>query len=242
MSARRFFIEGAHSDGETVAIGDADARKIVHVLRLKSGDRIEAIDSTATVFEGDLAVDAGNVRATLSRGRKSDAGIRVRIDVAQAVPKGQKMDFVIEKLTELGAAAVVPFESDRSVARNTAAGKIERWRRLARTAAAQSGRATVMEIVDVQSFDGIVQRFSRYDAVLVPWEALAPAPLASRLPHLVADAGNILIVIGPEGGFSHEEMERAVAAGAHLISLGERILRTETAALMLLSVLAYVLG
>ncbi|MEO9170862.1 MAG: 16S rRNA (uracil(1498)-N(3))-methyltransferase [Candidatus Baltobacteraceae bacterium] len=241
MSARRFFVEGAHADGDQVVVSDADAHKIVHVLRLRSGDGVEVVDSAATVFDGELSVSGGTVRAKLSAARRPQIETFACVDVAQGMPKGQKMDFVVEKLTELGVSAILPFESERSVARNMGVAKLERWRRLAKSAAQQSGRATIPAVSDPEAFERIVSRFPDYDVVLFPWEVLHPHPLRATLPQLVAGAKRILVVIGPEGGFSHAEADLAADAGAHLVSLGGRILRTETAALALLAVLGYLL-
>ena len=241
MSARRFFVEGTHDAGDTVEIADSDAHKIVRVLRLASGEAVEIVDSAARVFAGRLTIEGNVVRATLADAGRALPEPSLVVDVAQAIPKGQKMDFVIEKLTELGAAAVLPFQSERTVARDVGAAKLDRWRRLAKTAAAQSGRDHIPIIEEPQTFADIVNRFPRYDCVLVPWEALDPQPLAAVLPHVLCGKKRALIVIGPEGGFSHAEARAAEEAGAHLISLGTRILRTETAALALIAiVLLYV--
>lgn len=239
MSARRFFVAGVHAGGDSVALTGADAHKIQHVLRLKSGDRIEVVDSAGSMFDAELDVGEA-VRAVVSNPRPGGAESRVRIDVAQGIPKGQKMDFVVEKLTELGASSILPFESERSVARDVGAGKLERWRRLASSAAAQSGRSVIPSVETPLHFAQIVERFAGYDVVLFPWEVAENAPLRDVLPSLLVSTVSVLVVVGPEGGFSHDEADRAAAAGAHLISLGPRILRTETAALALLAILAYV--
>ncbi len=239
MGARRFFIERSHVLGDVVTMSGTDARKIVQVLRLRTGDRIEIVDSAARVYDATLRVDGATVHAALGelRSRARDTG--VRIDVAQGVPKGQKMDFVIEKLTELGAATILPLVSERAIVRDAGAAKIERWRRLARAAAAQSGRDDIPSIEAPMSFGDVIGRCGDYDVVLFPWEVLADRPPPQHLAGIIAGARRILAVIGPEGGFSHDEAERAAAAGASLISLGRRILRTETAGLVLLSILEY---
>ena len=239
MPARRFFLEGTHSDGDTVTIAGKDAHKIVRVLRLQSGDCIELVDSAATVFDAELIVESEAVRAVLRDGRRANDRARVQIDVAQAVPKGQKMDFIVEKLSELGVSAILPFESERCIARGVAAGKVERWRRLAQTAAQQSGRTNVARVDEVISFGTLVECLSKYDCVLFPWEVSDPSPLREVLPELVKSARRILVVIGPEGGFSHSEAASAERSGAAVVSLGRQILRTETAALYVVSVLSY---
>lgn len=239
MSARRFFVEGVRAAGERVPIGGADARKIVAVLRLREGDDVELIDSAGTRFDARLHVDGSDVAASLLAAHTVEPQATRAVDVAQAIPKGQKMDFVIEKATELGARAIVPFCSERSVARAPGAEKIERWQRVARTAAQQCGRSFVPEIPSVLSFEELLERFKQYDAVLFPWELASPDPLRKTLPRLLDRAYRVLVVVGPEGGFSHAEADAAVAQGARLLWLGTRILRTETAAMVLLAILEY---
>ena len=240
MSARRFFVEGAHARGSRVIITGGDARKIVSVLRLRDGDRIEVVDSTGTAFDARLQVDGGLVEATLVDVLERAPDDRRSIDVAQAVPKGTKMDFVVEKATELGAAAILPFYSERSVVRDAGAGKAERWRRVAKAAAQQSGRRNVPAVESPIEFASLVSRFRRYDLVLFPWELADRVPLREALPALLAGARRVLVVVGPEGGFSHTEADAATAAGGRTVWLGHRILRTETAAMVLLAILEYV--
>lgn len=241
MSARRFFIEDTHAAGERVVVADADAHKIRDVLRLRAGDAIEVVDSAGQIFDATLeSVDAG-VRAQLVRiiDERSDEP-SVYIDVAQGIPKGQKMDFVVEKLSELGVASIIPLASERAVVRDPGDAKVERWRRLAKSAAAQSGRRSILAVDKPMRFDDLIGRFASYDLVLFPWEvATDDRKLRDALPALAAGARRILVVIGPEGGFSHDEAERAREAGAHVMSLGRRILRTETAALVLVAILQY---
>ncbi|HVS45430.1 MAG TPA: 16S rRNA (uracil(1498)-N(3))-methyltransferase [Verrucomicrobiae bacterium] len=239
MSLPRFFVEGQHDVGEVVSLEGGDARKIALVLRLRDGDEIEAIDSSAQRFRARLSIRGSDVIARLEElfavGRTADA---LRITVAQGVPKGQKMEFVVEKLTELGVAQIVPLLSERTIAR-AGQTKLDRWGRLAKAAAAQSGRSDVPPIAQPLAFDALLATFGDYDLVLMPWELADPVPLREALPALLPGALDVLVLIGPEGGFSHDEAAAANAAGAHLVWLGRTILRTETAAMMLVAVLSY---
>jgi 16S rRNA (uracil1498-N3)-methyltransferase len=241
MSARRFFVEGVHRPGETVRIDGADAHHLVHVLRLRPGDRFEIVDSAAHAFEAEL-VDANPVAARLRSQFAERSARKVRVDVAQALPKAQKMDYVVEKATELGAGAVLPFISERSVARSAGAAKIERWRRIARSASEQSGRRDAPAVTAPLDFDELLARFCAYDLVLFAWESADSEPLRARLRDVLANVTNALVIVGPEGGFSHAEADAARAAGAELVSLGPNILRTETAALVLMAILNYETG
>lgn len=147
------------------------------------------------------------------------------------------MDFVVEKGTELGVESFLPFYCERSVDRRVGAEKLARWKRLARAAAQQCGRTSVPAIADPLDFESLLMQFSRYDAVLFAWELAEPEPLCDRLAELLPAAGRALVVVGPEGGFTHDEAERAARGGAHLLWLGPRVLRTDTAALVVLAVI-----
>ena len=147
----RFFVEGVHAVGDLVAFAADDARKLATVLRKRSGDRVQVVDSGGVAFGATLDVEGRDgrdvrVRATLDeRLDRGDAETALRVTIAQAVPKGQKMDLVVEKATELGAHAIVPVRSARVIGHDTSAGKVERWRRIAKSAAQQSGRLRVPE-------------------------------------------------------------------------------------------------
>ena len=238
----RFFVEGVHAVGDVVAFAADDARKLATVLRKRTGDRVQVVDSGGVAFGATLAVDAG-VRATLDeRLERGDVETALRVTVAQAVPKGQKMDLVVEKATELGAHAIVPVRSARVIGHDTSAAKVERWRRIAKSAAQQSGRVRVPDVMDVHDWDALLATFAGYDRVYVPWELAPPAPLREIFERDLPNASSALVVIGPEGGFAADEVERARNAGASAISLGRRILRTETAALVVLSAMLYARG
>ncbi|MGA7285509.1 MAG: RsmE family RNA methyltransferase [Candidatus Cybelea sp.] len=237
-AARRFFVEGTQELGGVVEIGGSDARKIGRVLRLRPADRIEIVDSAATAFAASIDSIGSVVRATLLQVLASpqESGVTLLCDVAQAVPKAQRMEFVVEKCTELGANAFLPFYCERSAARSVGAQKLARWERLARAAAQQSGRRDVPKICDPVRFDALLERFAAYDAVLFAWELAPQIPLRERIAALPA-AGRALVVVGPEGGFTHDEADAAEHRGATMLSLGARILRTDTAAVAVLAVI-----
>jgi 16S rRNA (uracil1498-N3)-methyltransferase len=236
-AARRFFIEGTGKAGSVIEIGGSDAHKIAHVLRLSAGDRIEVIDSTSAEFDAAIETIGHSIRATLLEKRDPQLSASLCIDVAQAVPKGQRMDFVVEKGTELGARAFFPFFCERTIGRSVGDEKLARWRRLARSAAQQSGRRDVALVSDPQLYDALLSKFGEYDAVLFAWELAPPRALRDALLSLLPERGDVLAVVGPEGGFTHAEAAAALDRGAVAISLGPRILRTDTAAMALLAVI-----
>ena len=239
----RFFVEGVHAVGDRVAFAPDDARKLAVVLRKQSGDRVQVVDSGGVAFAATLEVGGRDVAATLDeRLDRGDVETALRVTIAQAVPKGQKMDLVVEKATELGAHAIVPVRSARVVGHETSPAKVERWRRIAKSAAQQSGRVRIPDVTGVHDWDELLVTFPQYDRVYVPWELADPAPLREIFERDLPGASSALIVIGPEGGFAAAEIERARSAGASAISLGRRILRTETAALVVLSAALYARG
>lgn len=238
----RFFIEGRHESGEAVVLGGSDAHKILSVLRMRDGEQIEVIDSAAQRFSATIAIDGRVVQAHLGERTAQPQTATLHVTVAQGVPKGQKMDFVVEKLTELGVAEIIPLQSERTIVTDVGANKIERWRRLAKAAAQQSGRDDIPAIAQPEHLTALLARASQYDLVLFPWELANGAPLRETLPAMLAGAHRVLAIIGPEGGFSHAEAGAAQQAGAQLVSLGSRILRTESAALVLAAILNYVAG
>ena len=239
----RFFIEGVHAVSDRVALADDDARKIVSVLRKQSGQRVQLVDSGGSSYAATLHIEGKRVHAvldeTLERGG-AEAG--ARIVIAQAIPKGQKMDLIVEKATELGAAAIVPLRSARVEGEITRENKIERWQRIAKSAAQQSGRRSIPTIEPVAGWDALIATFGQYDRVYVPWELADPVPLRECFETEARTAQSLLVIVGPEGGFSADEIARAQRAGAQPISLGTRILRTETAALVVLAALLYARG
>ena len=235
----RFFIEGEQRAGGAAVIEGGDARKIVRVLRLRAGDTIEIVDSTASVFDASIESADETVRVALGeRVAQAPAALAsLQVDVAQAIPKAQRMEFVVEKCTELGATAFLPFYCERSVARRVGGEKITRWERLARAAAAQSGRSDIPNVAEPLGFADLLDRFSQYELVVFAWEMAPRVGLRERLPAILPAAGRVLAVVGPEGGFTHDEAAAAVERGAELLWLGPRILRTDTAAMVILAVI-----
>ena len=206
-------------------------------MRRRTGDAVIVVDSAAQEFRATLTVAHGRVEARLDELLRAHNRESLRaITLAQMIPKGQKLDYVVEKATELGLYALIPVQSSRSVG-EASANKLARWRNLARSAAQQSGRTRVPDVESPIDFPALVARIREFDAAIFAWE-LADQPLRAALAS-IGSARSILVIVGPEGGFSHEEADAVVAAGAHAVSLGSRILRTETAPLVILTAILY---
>ena len=206
---------------------------------MRAGDEMLVVDSGAHVYAATLMLDGTHAAARLGELLPAAAESRLQITLAQAMPKGQKLDFVVEKATELGVARIVPLRTSRTIG-SASEHKLERWRKLARSAAQQSGRSSVPAIEPPQDYAAFLARIQEFDAAIFAWE-LAERPLREVLRDR-SGAENVAAIVGPEGGFSHAEAEAAVEAGAQAVSLGSRILRTETAPLVLLTALLYESG
>lgn len=238
MRATRIFVAGVFAVGDVVQAAADDGRKLRVVLRARDGDAIDVVDSAGNRFDARLRIGPREVLAQLVGLHAHEMAAGIDIALAQGLPKGQKMDFVIEKATELGVACVLPFASERSET-SVRTGKVERWRRIATSAAQQCGRTEVPQVHEPLTFAQLLERARISRPVLVPWELADPEPLADVLPGLLEGAHEVLVAIGPEGGFAHDEIAALRETGAHAVSLGPRIFRTETAGLIACAAIRY---
>jgi len=221
-----------------VKLTPEQSRHLLTVLRLQPGTRIEVFDGQGGRFSAVVSGDEVEIGAALPRdSRKLD------VVLVQAVAKGEKMDLVVQKATELGAARIVPLAAERGVVKLEGARRstrADRWRRVAREAARQCGRADVPE-VDAPLQWNDVFALLRTDAdrrALL----LDPAEHGLRLGDAVRGVSRSLVAVGPEGGFSPAERQRAVERGFLPVTLGNRVLRTETAGLAALAIVLHVNG
>jgi 16S rRNA (uracil1498-N3)-methyltransferase len=205
----------------------------VAVLRLRPGDEIEVFDGRGARHRASLEEGALRLGEALPR----EAERAVQVTLVQALAKGEKMDLVVQKATELGVARIVPLASERSVVKLDArrgASRTERWRKIAQEAARQSQRADVPRIDEPATWADVLE--------LGPGLLLDPEERTLRLGQAARGVRRVLIAVGPEGGFSPEERERAVAAGMLPVGLGPLVLRTETAGLAAVAVILHVNG
>lgn len=240
----RFFLEQEYLRSESVRITGEDAHHISRVLRLKIGDEIECAPGTGEIHvvrltrvEGDL-VEGIIVDSYLS---SEESPIITRL--YQGLAKGDKMDFTIQKAVELGISEIVPYTSRYTVVKlNQAQQKrrLQRWERIAREAAKQSKRARLPIVQPLVEFSGLLERLEIHRAagelILIPYEHEKQV----RLQDIECSQPKaVSVLIGPEGGFHPTEVAEVVERGAHVITLGPRILRTETAGLVALSLVGY---
>ena len=234
MATPRFYIGRSCSPGDEVALEPADLRHVALVLRLRAGDCVTLV-ADGSLWAAELTtIDRNSASARILRAAAERSGeLPVEVTVLQALPKGAKFDEVVEKCVELGARRIVPVIVARSVG-GADDRKVTRWRRIARSAAQQSQRLLVPVVEDALPW---LQAIRRHPNALVACADAKPHSLAEAARRRGDDAA-LAIAVGPEGGFTQDELTAARDAGADLVSLGPSILRTETAAAALLSAIA----
>ncbi|HVK02876.1 MAG TPA: RsmE family RNA methyltransferase [Armatimonadaceae bacterium] len=244
-SVPRFFVTPADIVGDSVLLPADAAHHARNVLRLRPGEAVLLHDGAGLGVRAELTeLTPKAVRAAVTERFAVRTEPRVRVTVAQALPKtGEKVEQVLQHGTEVGAAGFLLFPAQRSVARLDARDKaerrVERWRGIVRGAAEQSGRGLLPEVAWLPGADALASRLAAFDAVLVLHEA-ASVPLREALAAPEArDAASLCVVVGPEGGLAEGEVARFAEAGAAIVSLGPRVLRTETAALVALAQILY---
>ncbi len=254
MSLPRFFL-----DSQVIADEDAvtfelrlrpDDLHHLYVLRLSPGEHIAVVDAASDYFECRLErIEKDAVFVSVCSHEKMDA-LPARVVLFQALPKGSKLDDVVRHATELGVDGFRPFISERSIVRLDGARAEKRTARLqeiARSAAMQSGRHVVPPVSEILPFKRTLDKLSKYDMVLIFWEEATSADLATCIREFLGkglELGRIAVVIGPEGGFSSEEVARIEGAcsNTHVLSLGDTILRAETAGIVAPALVLYELG
>ena len=240
----RFFVENA-ADGAVVALPADSAAHIERVLRLTAGERVLLLNGCGRAFVAELVhVSAAAAQARCLEEVDVKSEPRVRVTLFQGLPKGDKMEDIVRKCVEIGAVEIVRFAAARSVARpdaKAAKSKVERWRKIARSAAEQSQRGIIPPVSDILSFPDALARMAAMDRLIVPWEEERATPFAAALRGL-SGGDAIALVIGPEGGLAADEVDEMRSSGASTVTLGARILRTETAGMAALSALLFAAG
>ncbi|MFD1406873.1 16S rRNA (uracil(1498)-N(3))-methyltransferase [Kroppenstedtia eburnea] len=240
---QRYFIDSTQIGPDRITVRGDDVHHIKNVMRMRAGDRLICCDSRGTDYLAELeTVSEGEARCRILERMPSRGEPRFRVAVAASLTKGDKWEWVLQKGTELGAASFLPFISARTVVKwdgKKADKKKERWQRIAKEAAEQSHRGQIPHVETVMDWRSLLERFPAFDRVLFAYEK-GGRPLGEVLREVTGE--RMLVVIGPEGGFTETEKSEAVAAGAVSIHLGPRILRAETAPLALLSCIHYSYG
>ncbi len=243
---RYFYVDELGENTRTFTITGAEARHISKVLRMKPGDRFILMDRRGGRFQAAIeSITFKEVLVVLERPMPNPLPSPVHITLCQALPKSRAMDYLIQKTSELGADCIVPFFSERTVVKykkGSLINKMRHWHEIAISSAKQCGRGIPVSIDSPVSFRDVMGKWRGEDVLkVVLWEEEESKGLKSIL-ETSPPAANFVGIIGPEGGFSGEEIDAARDAGFVSVSLGNRILRAETAAITTVAIVQYELG
>lgn len=235
-----FFVETHQIGTEEIRIEGTDVNHIKNVLRMRPGEEIlissrEGGDYFCRIEE----IDSDYVSSKILEERDGNE-LPARIHLFQGLPKGDKMELIIQKAVELGIYRVIPVSMKRSVVKldqKKADSRVKRWNAVSESAAKQSKRSLIPEVSHLMTYKDAVRQAEGYDLILLPYESADGIEKTRKLIASAKPGTDIAIFIGPEGGFEDEEVDLAKENGAEIVTLGKRILRTETAGLCVLSAL-----
>ena len=240
----RFFVEEPAMGEQTITITGGDVNHIKNVLRMSVGDKICVINgqNNKEYYCEITAIGNEAVDTKICEIRESDQELANRIVLFQGLPKSDKMELIIQKAVELGVWKIVPVSTERTVVKLDAkkeANKRKRWMNISESAAKQSGRLCIPEVTQVVSYRDALEMAKKMDVRLIPYELAEGMEKTRELMSSIQPGQSVAVFIGPEGGFESSEIEKAIEIGAWPITLGKRILRTETAGLVTLAMLVY---
>ena len=243
---RKFFVSSNQKMENQIRIIGEDVNHVKNVLRLEKGEQIEICDKDLS--ENYICkiseVSKEYVLCDIIEKADKDAEGNVKLAVYQGLPKADKMELIIQKCTELGASSFIPVEFARSVVKlsgKDADKKIDRWQKIAEMAAKQSKRDLIPEVNSLINIKSLCDEIKNYDLVLLAFENEENNTLKEELLKIKStkEEISIAIIIGPEGGIEDREVKLLEDSGAKIVTLGKRILRTETAALAMASIIMY---
>lgn len=242
---QRFFAEPGQIDeaGHQIHIYGADVNHIRNVLRMKTGDELWISDREKAVYCCTIeALTAEEVLLHILYSQEPEYELPNQITLFQALPKSDKMEWIIQKAVELGAGEIVPVVTKRCVMKldeKKAEKKVQRWQQISESAAKQSKRIRVPQVHSVMTWKEALRYAGEMDLLLIPYELAKGISETREILRAIRPGESIAVFIGPEGGFEESEIAQAMEAGAKPITLGKRILRTETAGMTALSILMF---
>jgi 16S rRNA (uracil1498-N3)-methyltransferase len=234
------------TENDCFLITGEDCHHITKVMRMKENDQIICVSEeqkTAICSIAEISTDF--VKADIIEWKEESVELPVHVTIVSGLPKGDKLEWIIQKGTELGAMRFIPFTAARSVIKwdeKKADKKVSRWQKIAKEAAEQSHRSFVPEVMYPLNMNSLIQVGESYDVKLIAFEEKAregESSVLTRTLQKLKAGSSLLIVFGPEGGLTYQEVEMLTKNGFHACGLGPRILRTETAPLYLLSAVSY---
>lgn len=246
----KFFVRNNQIKDNKVIITGEDVNHIKNVLRLNIDDNIQIcnVDTAINYTCGISKISNGAIECIIFNNIKSNSESNIHINIFQGLPKSDKMELIIQKSVELGVNEITPVEMKRCVSKieeKSKSKKLERWQKISEVAAKQCGRDIIPKINQIITIKNICKLTSEYDIVLLAYENEEQNTLKNELLKIKDRAKDYLkigVIIGPEGGLDIEEVQILKANGAKVVTLGKRILRTETVAFTLTSIIMYELG
>ena len=243
----KFFVNEKTIQNNQITIIGEDVNHIKNVLRKKKGEQITICNKNNSIdYLCEIEkIEEKAITCSIIEKLESNTEANIKVSIFQGLPKADKMELIIQKSVELGCYDITPVEMKRSVVKlkdKDKIKKIERWQKIAEVAAKQSGRNRIPEIKDIKSIKNICNLCQEYDIVIVAYENEKENKIRNELEKLKrSNKGNlrIAVLIGPEGGIDNWEIEMLKESGVKIVTLGNRILRTETVALNLLSIIMY---
>lgn len=238
----RYFVDKNNITETEILVTGEDVKHIATVLRGRIGDKLEVCDGDGFDYSCVITdIDKSQIKLQPLDKTPSGSEPRTKVTLFQGLPKSDKMELIIQKCVELGIDKIVPVATEHAVVKldkKDGAKKVERWQKIALSAAKQSGRGKIPEIGEVVSFKSALEMCQ--GQAIIAYENEKDNDLKKALENFKSE--KISFFIGPEGGFSQEEVSQAISKGVKPITLGQRILRTETAAMALTAILLYELG
>lgn len=242
----QFFVEPSqiNIDDKSVIIIGSDVNHIKNVLRMKQGEEISVSNGLdgKEYRCGIVALEPGRILCELRFVKEDGVELPAKVYLFQGLPKADKMELIIQKAVELGVYSIIPVATKRCVVKldeKKAAGKIARWQGIAEAAAKQSKRAVIPQVTEVHSFAQAVKLASDMGVRLIPYELAEGMEKTREIIGGLKPGQSIAVFIGPEGGFEEAEIQEACKNGIEPVTLGKRILRTETAGMTVLSWIVY---
>jgi 16S rRNA (uracil1498-N3)-methyltransferase len=245
MSANRFFVPKSSFEGRRVRLSPEQAHQICHVLRLKPGEPIVVLDNEGTEYDVTLTtLDLQETAGEVVRQRPVHSEPAIEVVLFQSLLAREKFEWVLQKGTEVGVTRFVPVMTQRSIvrAKRVEEKKLARWEKILVEAAEQAHRGRVPRLDHAVRFDRIVEHLDRFDRCMIAVPGDGTSTLRKALGSHKQTPSSVALLIGPEGGFTPEEVESARAGGAVPINLGPRVLRTETAAVVASALILHELG
>lgn len=240
---QHFFVTPEQVKGEYIYIDGSDVNHMKNVLRMKIGEQLEINDGNNCKYLGHIeSMEDGGIQVLIEEELHVETELPSKIYLFQGLPKSDKMELIVQKAVELGVTEVIPVTTKRAVVKlddKKKDKKVERWNSIATSAAKQSARGIMPIVSGVVTYKMAIERAKTMDVAIIPYELAEGMAATRKLIEAIQPGESIAIFIGPEGGFEKEEIEMALEAGVTPITLGKRILRTETAGLTTLSILMY---